>query len=351
MTGVSSVDPSMAPKVSVVVPCRNEAKFIEGFLEGIARQACKVPELECLLVDGRSEDGTREMLDGWVGSGRFQLRVLDNPSKVTPHALNIGIANARGGVIVRMDVHSTYPDDYVERLLDGLARHPEAGNVGGVWEILPSGDGTMQVAIADVTSSRWGMGGVDYRVGAGEEREVDTVPFGCFPREVFDEVGLFDEDMIRNQDDEFNLRLRKGGRKIIMLPDLVIQYHARPRVGQISRMFWQYGLFKPLVWMKNGVPATLRQFAPPAMVLSSFVCVALAPVMVLARVFPFLLLAAYVCLGLVVAAEKGRKSLLSIFANAWLLAVVHYSYGAGYLAGLARFGISRRSVPRLQPTR
>lgn len=351
MTSTGEAAPQPQVEATIVAPCRNEAGHIEAFLDGVERLFRRTPGMECILVDGASDDGTIERFHAWQASRSLAVRMVPNSFRDTPHALNIGIRQARGRVIVRMDVHSTYPDDYVERLLDALVRHPDAGNVGGVWDVVPSGDGCFPRAIADVTSSRWGMGGVDYRLGEGEEREVDTVPFGCFPRSVFDEVGFFDEDMLRNQDDEFNLRLRRGGRKIILLPNLVIRYHARPRLGQLARMFWQYGLFKPLVWLKNGTPATTRQFAPPAMVLGFGGSLLLAPWLPCARACVAAVWVLYLGLGCLVAREKGWRSWASMLSNAWVLFVVHLSYGSGYLAGLVRFSLFRRSVPRLTPTR
>jgi glycosyltransferase involved in cell wall biosynthesis len=259
--------------VSVIIPCRNEIRFIDALLKTLNSQDWPIDKVEWIIVDGVSDDGTREHLLKSLGNYPA-LKVLDNPAKYVPQALNMAILQAKGDVIVRMDAHSGYPVDYISRLVRALDEH-NADNTGGVWITQPGANTTEAMAIALATSHPLGIGNASYRLGADRPKEVDTVPYGCFRRDVFTRFGMFDEDMIRNQDDELNARIVKGGGKILLLPDVFIEYHARETVMKMSSMFYQYGLFKPLVNLKVGSPATLRQFAPPILVLGSLLVITL----------------------------------------------------------------------------
>ena len=178
----------------------------------------------------------------------------------------ITIQQAKGDVIIRMDCHSVYPKDYVLTLVRALDEY-NADNVGAVIETIPMDNLPKSEAIASVMSSFFGVGNALFRIGVNKVKEVDTVPFGCFRREIFDELGLFDEAFIRNQDDEFNARMIKNGKKILLIPNVKIQYYARQYYKQVSRMFFQYGLFKPLVNYKLRQVASVRQIIPVALVL------------------------------------------------------------------------------------
>ncbi len=338
------------PALSIIVPCRNEETHIEAFLDSVRAQDLPTGTYECLVVDGRSDDHTRAILEVLARRMPFELHVVDNPERLTPHALNHGIAAARGRVIVRMDVHSTYPPHYLRRLVEVLEANPEAGNVGGVCRILPGADTAWARAIAAAQSSKFGMGGIDWRRGGGEIRSVDTVPFGCFRREALEQVGLFDLDMVRNQDDELNGRLLRAGWKILLVPDVVIEYSARPTLARLGRMFWQYGLFKPLVWRKLGRPATLRQFAPPAMALwlaASFLATLVWPIWGLCGLLAWSTI--YLVAGHLSAREVSDA--VAGWRLAMVIACIHLHYGFGYLAGAVRFGLLRQPPPKLQPTR
>ncbi len=188
----------------------------------------------------------------------------------------MGIAAARGTVIVRMDAHVEYPRNYLSSLV-GLLEQSGADNVGGVVQTLPANDSPIARAIACGMSHPLGVGNSHFRIGAAEDRWVDTVPFGCYRREVFDRIGLFDEELVRNQDDELNLRLIKHGGRILLSPRIVSKYFARDSLPKLWRMYYQYGYFKPLVVRKLGGVMTARQLLPPLFVLCLFATAIAAP--------------------------------------------------------------------------
>jgi glycosyltransferase involved in cell wall biosynthesis len=237
------------PMVSVMIPCLNEEGYIAGCLDSILASDYPKDRLEILVADGRSSDRTREIVAPYV-TRHASVTLLDNPAGTTPAALNVAVRAASGDVIIRMDAHVTYPPEYIRRLVRGL-EESGADNVGGVLETVPAEDTAVARAIAIGMSHRFGVGNSHFRVGSTKAREVDTVAFGCFRRDVFVRAGLFDEELIRNQDDEFNFRLISRGGRVLLLPEVSCRYFARRSLAHLSRMYYQYGYFKPLVVRKE----------------------------------------------------------------------------------------------------
>ena len=252
--------------LSVIMPIYNEEKYIAKCLDSILEQDYPKENMELLLCDGMSTDRTREIITEYQKNYPW-IRLLDNPKRIAPSAMNVGIKASKGDVIIRLDAHVTYPDNYFSLLVKKLNELPDAENVGAICTTLPVNDTVVAQSIAAVLSSSFGMGNSHFRVGADKEMEVDTVPFGCFHRSTFDKVGLYDEELVRNQDDELNARIIKNGAKIYLIPELRCQYFARDTAKKVYKMFYQYGVFKPLVNKKLGSPATVRQFFPLCFVL------------------------------------------------------------------------------------
>jgi glycosyltransferase involved in cell wall biosynthesis len=329
------------PMVSIVIPCRNERDFIGGLLENIRDQDYPKDRMEVFVIDGMSDDGTRAIVSNFVEKFSY-VKLVDNEQRVVPHALNRGIKISHGEFIIRMDSHASYPKDYVSKLLYWQQKLG-ADNVGGVWITRPSGDSVRAKAIARVLSHPLGVGDAYFRIGVDEPREVDVVPFGCYRRDVFDRIGLFDEELVRNQDDEFNARLKNHGGKIFIVPEIEITYYARKRIRDLWRMYFQYGYFKPLVNLKLRTPSNLRQFVPLLFLLSLIVSLVVS---VFYRPFFWIfgsLLAIYFVLYFIVsfciAVKNGIKLLFPLFLS---FASVHFSYGTGYLKGFVDFGLLRR---------
>jgi glycosyltransferase involved in cell wall biosynthesis len=341
---VKPLPPGEMPRVSIVIPCRNERGYIERCLDSIMASDYPLEQVEILVADGRSTDGTREILAPYCARHPSVL-LLDNPRGTTPAALNTAIQAATGEIVIRMDAHVLYPSDYIRRLVAGL-QESGADNVGGVLQTAPGDDTPMARAIAFAMSHRFGVGNSHFRIGTSVRKEVDTVPFGCFRRDVFSRVGLFDEELIRNQDDEFNFRLITRGGRVVLLPDVFCRYFTRRSLRQLFRMYYQYGYFKPLVARKIGRIMTGRQLVP-AMLVAGVASLAVLSLWVpAARVALALLLGTYASLVTLCAlAALPSLGVRSAVASTLVFPVLHFSYGIGFLLGV-KDHVLARTEPR-----
>ena len=336
-----NVNDRMPLFVSVILPCRNEVKGIGSCIESIIQVEYPKERLELLVVDGRSDDGTKEIVNEFCGKCSW-IRLLDNDRGITPAALNIGITSAKGQIVIRMDAHTLYPPDYIGKLVEWIERS-QADNVGGLCITRPANPTPKAQAIAIGLSHPWGVGNSHFRIGVPAPKWVDTVPYGCYRREVFDKIGLFDERLIRNQDDEFNHRLIKSGGRILLVPEIVSYYTARESLGKLWVMYYQYGYFKPLAARMIGAVMTLRQLVPSAFVASLALTAALAPWSNLMAVLFGAIIISYgvldLCIGVSVAGKRGLR------CGLWSMVVfpaLHISYGLGYLKGVLDFFILRK---------
>ncbi len=321
---------------TIIIPCRNEEKHIAACLDSIIAGDYPHELLEVLVVDGMSDDGTRAVIKKYKDAYPF-ITMIDNPRRIVPTALNIGITRARGDVIVRIDAHNTYNPDYISKCVHYLKEY-NADNVGGIWITVPGADTIMAESIALALTHSFGAGNAFYRIGSKTPRFVDTVPFGCFRKELFDRIGLFDEELVRNQDDEFNARIIKNGGKILLAPDIISRYSARPTLGKLWRLYFQYGLFKPLSAIKLGSVLTIRQLMP-GMLVASFIILGLLSFLhpIFYTLFIFLL-AIYAISTFAVSAALAFKNGLQHFMTLPLVFwTLHFSYGSGYLKGIWDF--------------
>jgi len=332
------------PLVTAVIPCRNEARYIGPCLESLIQCAYPKDRLEVLVCDGMSDDGTREIVAGYAAHHGF-IRLVDNPRRITPCAMNAGIREARGDVIMPMGAHAVYSASYISQLVAAL-EETEADNVGGVLVTLPANGTPLARALAIGLSHPFGVGNSYFRIGAAERRLVDTVPFGCYRRAVFDRVGLFDEELVRNQDDELNARLLKQGGRIMLIPEVVSYYYARGSLGQVARMFYQYGYFKPVAAWKVGRIMTVRQLVPAlfvgALALTGAVALWWPPARIaFATIAGAYLAGALACAALAVRRHGARcaAALLLVFPT------LHCSYGLGSITAVLERAIGRRRLP------
>lgn len=321
--------------LSVICPIYNEEKYIGSFLDSILQQDFPKDDLEILLVDGMSKDNTRAVIAEYSAKHPF-LRLVDNPQQTVPYAMNNGIKSAKGDIIIRLDAHAEYPSNYFSVLVKKLKELEGADNVGGVCITLPCNETAVAVSIAECLSNKFGMGNSYFRVGAKEVMSVDTVPFGCFRKSLFDKIGLYDTDMIRNQDDELNGRIIKNGGKIYLLPDVEIKYFARDKISKVRKMFYQYGLYKPLGNKKLGAPATIRQFFPLLFVL--FLVIGLIMSLVFPILLPFYLgvIVLHLLIGVVEGLKSSKKTSCTgcTFIMPYIFLNMHICYGLGYLKGM-----------------
>ncbi|MBS2099066.1 glycosyltransferase family 2 protein [Carboxylicivirga linearis] len=323
--------------VSVIMPIRNEAEGIEHTLKTLLEQDYPQNRMEIIIADGQSDDGTIEIVKAFASQYPL-IKLINNEQRIVPTGLNKAINISNGEVIIRVDAHSVYPQNYISRLVEALDEY-QADNVGCVIETIPYNNTSLSKAIAIALSSPFGVGNSSFRVGVEKPVEVDTVPFGCFRRDVFDQVGLFDEDLVRNQDDEFNARMRKNGKKILLIPDLKCQYTARKNLKQLRRMLFQYGLFKPLVNYKLKEVSTLRQLVPLLLIIYTVLGFVLSFIHPLIAVLYTIGLMFYLIALLMVSLVQALKhsKILSMWFYLFLsYPSMHYSYGWGYIVGLRK---------------
>lgn len=317
--------------LSVICPIYNEEKYIKGCIESILRQDYPKENLEVIFADGMSTDRTREIVSEYSKKYAW-IKLIDNPDRIVPPALNKAIEVSSGDIIMRLDAHAEYPSNYFSELTTQL-KELKADNVGAVCVTLPVNNTAKAKAIACVLSSRFGMGNSSFRIGINKVTQVDTVPFGCWPRRVFDQIGMFDLELVRNQDDEFNGRLTKAHGKIFLLPNVKVKYYARDSISKVAKMFYQYGLFKPLVNKKLGSPATVRQFCPLFLVLGLITGSVLSFLSHTLTIIYFSLILLYLLVSLVFSVISSHN-LKQILIQTWTYIIVHISYGVGYIVGI-----------------
>lgn len=332
--------PQATPKVSVLIPCRNEVRSIDKCIRNVFGFEKPGGDFEVIVIDGMSDDGTREALEKLMDEYP-NLSMLDNPRRTVPHAMNLGIEAARGEIIIRTDVRCIHPVSYLRELVE-ISEQTGADNVGGVLE--PIGETYTQKSIAAAYKSRISMGGA-LRDRGDFVGETDAVYGGCFKKARLKEVGMYDEAMVRNQDDELSFRLRKSGGKIIQSGSIRVQYYPRGKYRQLFKQFLQYGYWKVTVIKKHPKQASVRHIFPSLLILG-FLALAIASLAnPLAMVGLLLYTLGYLT---AVGAESLRVAMkegLDLWPGITLsIVTIHVAYGAGFLAALASrlFGIKPR---------
>ncbi|MCZ7557087.1 MAG: glycosyltransferase family 2 protein [Bacteroidia bacterium] len=336
------------PDVSVLLPLRNEAHFLDRILTAINAQVYTSGSIEFLLIDGASTDGSRISLETTIelhnqslsfGTGRT-LRVLENPATFVSHALNVGLTSATGDIIVRWDAHTEYDVHYITRCV-GALEHTGAWNVGGPARTKATG--YVQRAIAAAYHSPFSVGGARFH-DVDYEGYVDTVTYGCWRRQTLQDLGGFDEELVRNQDDELNLRIIRAGGTIYQSPEIVSWYYPRSRLRDLFRQYLQYGYWKVRVIRKHKLPASPRHLVPVLFVLGLFGGPLLAalwsPLLWVYGGAVSLYTAANLFFSFKAAREHGMDLLPALPAT---FACYHISYGLGFLMALlhALLGITQ----------
>ncbi len=317
------------------MPIYNEEDFIARSLRAVLTVDYPPALLEVLIADGMSTDATRAIIAETAAQHPdVTVTVLDNPQRSVPAGLNLLIKQAQGEVIVRVDGHTIIEPDYVRQCVAALQR-TDAVNVGGRMDA--TGCGRIGEAIALATSSPFGVGGARFHYSTSEEW-VDTVYMGAWRRATFHRAGLFDEEMVRNQDDEFNYRLRAMGERILLCPSIRSRYYCRSSLRSLFRQYFQYGLYKVRVLQKHPRQMRLRQFVPAAFVVAIIGTTILAIFCPVGRAMLAALVGIYALSSLTtsvhISQQHGWRH-LPILPIAF--ATLHVSYGLGFLTGLARF--------------
>jgi len=326
------------PLVSIIIPCRNENAHIFDCLESIFEQHDVPGGFEIIVADGMSDDGTRETLE-MIACRDRRVRIIDNPDRITPCGMNAGIRAARGQYIAIMGAHHRYAPDYLRASL-AVLKETGADNVGG--SVIFIGESWLQEAIAIAHHSGFAAGGARWH-NIQYDGPADTVFGGVYRREVFERIGLMDEELVRNQDDEFNLRLTRAGGKIWQSPRIRSWSMPRESLSALFRQYLQYGYWKVRVIQKHKLPASVRHLVPGSFVL-------LLGILSLASLswHP----AAWGLLGLVTtyALFNLTASILTAYTNGLVFfpvlplvfATYHFAYGYGFLCGIWDFVILRR---------
>lgn len=336
------------PLVSIIIPCRNEKKYIGGCLDSIIANDYSKENLEMLVIDGMSEDGTRAVIESYFRQYPW-IRLIENPKKITPVALNIGITQARGEIILWMSAHNLYEKDYISRSVESLLRYG-ADNVGGIMKTLPRiGNFTAQTIVTSL-SHRFGVGNSYFRVQTDEPKWVDTVFGGCYRKGVFDRVGLFNENLVRGQDMEFNLRLKKAGGKTLLVPNIVSYYYARSDLKSFWKHNWANGVWAILPFLYSPImPVSWRHLVPLTFVTgllgSALLGFAWTPFFFLFLIILGSYGLANLGASLQIALEK--RNIRYFIAMPFVFASLHFPYGLGSLWGLLKVLSSRLIWGRL----
>jgi len=317
--------------VSIVIPMRNEEAFVGRCLDSVLAQLEGPEEFEVLCIDGASTDRTREIVLDYAGRDP-RVKLVDNPAGIVPTGMNKAIDEAAGEVIIRLDCHAEYAGDYIRNCLKVLQR-TGADNVGGYMQTKPAEDSATGRAIAAATSSRFGVGGSAFRTGGGE-MEVDTVPFGCFRRDVFERFGRYDERLVRNQDIELNSRIRAGGGRIVISPEIRLTYYNRSTYAGLRQQGFNNGLWNPYTLYLVGGGLRLRHMVPMGFVTSVAVLAVVGFFFRPAWLVLAAELALYLAAGCFFAAKGAREEGVSWPRVLAAFVQLHVAYGLGSLWGV-----------------
>ena len=331
----------MPPSVSVIIPCRNEEKTIHLVLDAIYNQTYPREQMQVVIADGFSEDRTRAEIDAFKTSHPdLDVRVIDNPQRIIPAGLNAAIRSSSGDVIVRMDAHSIPNPDYVALCVDSLERGI-AQNVGGVWNIQPGKGSWIARSIATAAGNPLAVGDAHYRF-SDKAAYVDTVPYGSYKRGLFEQIGLFDETLLANEDYELNTRILQSGGKIWLDPKIRCTYYARSNLHALSKQYFGYGFWK--FQMLKRYPETLRwrQALPPVFILGLFVTLLVGLFWKPSLYLFFSLAGLYllILLGVGIHMAIKKRDILMMIGVPLAIITMHFTWGAGFIAGA--FGAQKK---------
>ena len=338
------------PFVSVIMPVRNEEGFIARSLSRVLAQDYPGPRLEVIVIDGMSSDGTRLIIQNFQ-SHDLRVKLIDNPGEIVPTALNLALAKAQGEIVVRVDGHCEIAPDYVRRCVDHLL-NAEVDGVGGPLETV--GETPVAVVIARAMSSSFGVGNSAFRTKHNVSMLTDTVAFPAYKRRMMERAGPFDEELVRNQDDEYNSRLRKMGAKILLASDVHCRYYSRSSFRSLWRQYFQYGYWKVRVIQKNPHQVQVRHFVPAVFVTTLLISMLMTPFFEVGAYIFAVVLASYLIAILgasLLEAKRSYEHSLVLLPIAY--AILHVSYGLGFFTGLLRFwnrwGTSKNALGQLAP--
>jgi succinoglycan biosynthesis protein ExoA len=320
-----------SPKVTVIMPIRNEASYIKRSLGTVLAQDYLHTRLEILVVDGMSTDDTRKIIsDLAIRNPQSTIRIIDNPGTFVPTGLNAALLEAKGEIVFRVDGHAEIAGDYVSRCIDILEK-TKADCVGGPMTTV--GETWVAQSIALVQRSRFGVGGVAFRTNNKKASYVDTVAFGAYRHEVFERIGGFDEELVRNQDDEFNFRLIQAGGKVWFDPSIRSIYYSRANLRSLWKQYFDYGLYKIRVIQKRRAIPSWRHLVPGVFILGLFLTILMA--LIMSEPLWFLAVTGpYAATNLFASLWTARRDWKTLPLLPLAFSILHLSYGLGFLWGL-----------------
>src|SRR6218665_638075 len=324
-------------KVSITIPCRNEEKYIAKCLQSIVLCTYPKEKLKVFVCDGMSDDRTVEIIKVFAKEYSY-IHLLKNELKTTQYALKLGIRASDCDVKIILGAHAEIYPGYIEECLNAFAVDPAIGCVGGLLENVMEDETSEVISLA--MSSSFGVGNAHFRTGE-KDGYVDTVAFGAYKKEVFEKIGLFDEDLVRNQDDEFNFRVLKNGFKIYLSRAIKSKYYVRASFKKLFKQYYQYGYWKVYVNRKHKTVTTVRQLVPAFFVMYLVCGFILSFLHCYISIAYLALLLCYAALAFRAAIGKSRN-IKTVFRIVYTFFILHWSYGSGYLKGILDFFILRR---------
>ena len=329
----------MLSKLSIIIPCRNEEKYIENCINSILKNDYPSENYEIIIVDGKSSDKTIEKIERLQKKYK-NIRHIDNPQKVTPVALNLGIRNANFEYVMIAGAHSSFPENYISVLMKNIV-DLKADGVGGMIKTTSINLTVKASSIVKVLSNKFGVGNSMFRIGVTEPTLVDTVPFGIYKKTIFNEVSYYDERLIRNHDIALSKEFLKNKKKIYLLPDASCKYYARENFGELARNNYLNGFWNLLtVYItRKYYSLSIRHFIPLAFILS--LIIPIFPAIFISKYFAFLSIFVFLVYNILIFRTSNllldKSNKLSLLVMSFY--TLHFSYGVGSLIGLFRIDI------------
>jgi len=329
--------------VSIIIPCHNEGEFISRCLDSITVQNFPKDKLEVLVVDGMSDDNTRDILKDYIQKYSY-IRLLNNEKKITPSALNIGIENSKGNLVLWMSAHNEYEKEYVSKCVKYLNKF-KADAVGGIIKTRPRKDNLIEKSICSAISHPFGVGKSIHKIGSNNPQWADTAFGVCYKREIFNTVGIFNENLVRGQDMEFSLRLKKAGLRTLLVPDIVSYYYPRSNFISFIKHNFKNGVWAILPFKYTSMMPVLWRHLVPFVFVSSLIISGVLSIIFQVFFWLFWLIIGLYSLCSIYSSTKisiKERDLRYLLFMPIIFSLLHIGYGLGSLLGMLNVIVSRQ---------